>query len=200
MYRVTLNASHDCQSTPNSKARAAWDIRISNPAVSKDTKKENRDNTREHPPPFWLASPQLIIYASRPDPGVYSAVNTPAAMSGRYPIQVAVLGESAPLLTYASVPDILVAMVYMSAKPMSVELKQFVSLTRPILGSPGSAKMMSTHCLDEIVGIFHISWLPAVENPSFSWGMGGGECDVPSIGRRRAGPARLPGWWPDHRL
>lgn len=33
----------------------------------------------------------------------------------------------------------------MSATPMSVLLKQLVSLTRPMRGSPGSAKVMSTH-------------------------------------------------------
>lgn len=37
-------------------------------------------------------------------------------------------------------------MVYTSAKPSSWLLKQLDSFTSAILGSPGSAKMMSTHC------------------------------------------------------
>lgn len=36
--------------------------------------------------------------------------------------------------------------MYISAKPISDELKQLVSLTSAILESPGSANSISTHC------------------------------------------------------
>lgn len=79
-------------------------------------------------------------------------------------------------------------MVYMSAKPMSVELKQFVSLTRPILGSPGSAKMMSTHwvLLDFffLTGYYRETW--------------GG--NIQSIKQRRVEQVRQVEWLPCRRL
>lgn len=72
----------------------------------------------------------------------------PPAISGSQPAQLSLRIDSAPdwSSTDSSEPGSLVVMVYMSAKPMSVELKQLVSLTSAILGSPGSANSISTHC------------------------------------------------------
>lgn len=53
----------------------------------------------------------------------------------------------APLVVELALsPMALVVMVYISAKPRSVLLKQLVSLTRGMAGSPGSRNSMSTHC------------------------------------------------------
>lgn len=63
----------------------------------------------------------LLIFAHDPN-SAYHMANMEATSSGIYPSKVTARCVTAPFLMYSLLPDILVAVVYMSAKPISVEL------------------------------------------------------------------------------
>lgn len=78
----------------------------------------------------------------------HRVIHIAPATSGSHPAQLNFRSESAEEVVEAitSATGSWVVTVYIWAKPNCVELKQFVSLTMGIRGSPGSAKTMSTHC------------------------------------------------------